>query len=132
MAQGTRTTAAGGPTCILPGCTEPVAEQGAACQSCIDDWGPHLRAGDGPTMTVEDQQARDRATQKAYAMQLAGDDPEKVAAVHAHYTESTTTIRRREEPVGKANQRCWLCEERRTCTQEVNGWECKTCRQDVV
>lgn len=131
MAQGSRRTVAGGPTCVLPGCTEPVAEQGAACQSCIDDWGPHLQASDGPAMTAEDQQARDRATQKAYAIQLAGNDPEKIAAVHAHYAEPATAPRSG-APVGKANQRCWLCEERRTCTQEANGWECKTCRQDVV
>lgn len=27
----------------------------------------------------------------------------------------------------KANQRCWLCEQRRTCTQQPRGWECTTC-----
>jgi hypothetical protein len=29
----------------------------------------------------------------------------------------------------KQNQTCWLCEQRRTCTQADHGWECDDCRQ---
>lgn len=29
----------------------------------------------------------------------------------------------------RPNQRCWLCEERRTCIRRPGGWECRDCRQ---
>jgi hypothetical protein len=28
----------------------------------------------------------------------------------------------------RANQTCWLCEERRTCTKQPQGWECPECQ----
>lgn len=121
-----------GLSCILPGCTELAAEQGAAGHSCIDDWGPYLRAGAGPAMTAEEQGVRDSATRRAYAMQLAGNDPKLIAAVQARYADPPTSDGGGGGPFGKANQRCWLCEQRRTCTREEHGWECKACRRNVV
>lgn len=31
-------------------------------------------------------------------------------------------------PETRRNQRCWICEERHTCTRTPQGWECPTCR----
>ena len=31
--------------------------------------------------------------------------------------------------VRKANQLCWLCEERRTCTHIAGRWDCDKCRE---
>ncbi len=32
-----------------------------------------------------------------------------------------------QEAERKANQGCWMCEERRTCSKQATGWECDTC-----
>jgi len=32
------------------------------------------------------------------------------------------------EPETRRNQRCWICEERHTCTRTPQGWECPTCQ----
>lgn len=129
--EGRATTAVGaqaGSVCVLPGCRNSVSEQGLPCDECMAEFGSHLRATDGPRMTAESQAARDRETQHSYALQWAGGNPASIAAAVAPCEG------RREAKAGaddaldrKANQRCWLCEERRTCTKQENGWECDTC-----
>lgn len=32
------------------------------------------------------------------------------------------------EPETRRNQRCWICDERHTCTRTPQGWECPTCQ----
>lgn len=75
-------------------------------------------------MTAEAQAKRDTETQAAYAVLLAGGDP-AVAAGGRPTAVSTSA----QEPERKANQRCWMCEQRRTCTKQTHGWECDTCRE---
>ncbi|WP_256277792.1 hypothetical protein [Mycolicibacterium grossiae] len=71
-------------------------------------------------MTAEAQARRDSETHAAYAALLAGEDPARAAAVGAQ-------PKREAEPERKANQRCWICEQRRTCTRQEHGWECDVC-----
>lgn len=41
---------------------------------------------------------------------------------------ATPTSETPEAPQERQNQRCWLCEERRTCIRTEQGWECRACR----
>ena len=105
------------PTCVLPGCHQVVAETGAVCAECVAVFGECLVFGDGPAMTEEHIEARDRDTAAVYRAMLeiaANPNPEP---------------RPEPEPERKRNQTCWLCEERRTCTREPMGWECATCKE---
>lgn len=75
-------------------------------------------------MTAEAQARRDTETHTAYAVLLTGGDPARVAGAGEPASRSP---RSEGEPERKANQRCWLCEERRTCTKQAHGWECDVC-----
>ncbi len=79
-------------------------------------------------MDAAAQADRDRETQHSYALQLAGTDQDLIAAAGVYYARLPGT-RSGVTPQRKANQRCWLCEERRTCTKAERGWECGTCQQ---
>ena len=107
------------PTCILPGCSNRVFEQGLPCNSCVEDFGSYLRAGDGPPMSADAQAARDRDTHLSYALQLADGEPERITTDYALTPAGVGKVV--EPPVRKANQRCWLCEQRRTCTKQERG-----------
>jgi hypothetical protein len=98
-------------TCALPGCPTPVIEWGQVCPDCVTACGPYLRpARDGqPPLTEAVLTERDAA----------------VAAAHRMQQDATSAATQDRKP----NQRCWLCEERRTCTRAPNGWECGSCRQ---
>lgn len=113
-----------GPRCILPGCGAPTAEQGTPCADCAASFGGYLRQTEGPAMTAEAQNRRDSETHTAYAALLAGEDPARAAAASA-------LPKREAEPERKANQRCWICEQRRTCTKREHGWECNDCLKIV-
>lgn len=76
-------------------------------------------------MTAEAQAERDAQTRAAYAALLAGADPARVAAVSSH----PMVQEGKAGPERKANQRCWMCEQRRTCTRQPAGWECDLCLQ---
>ena len=103
-------------TCVLPGCHELVPEAGQPCAGCRDAFGEMLRHDpDGATLTPEQIVARDQATRDALREQIAA----RSAA-----TGAARKLKR------KQGQTCWLCTERRTCTQMPNGWECDAC-QDV-
>ena len=117
-----------GPRCILPGCRNGAEEQGLPCGECPEAFGSHLRQTDGPAMTVEAQAKRDNETQAAYAVLLAGGVPARVAATGEEAPPSAAGTPAK-APERKANQRCWLCEERRTCTRQAHGWECDVCQQ---
>ncbi|WP_051074016.1 hypothetical protein [Mycobacterium sp. JS623] len=113
------------PRCILPGCRNRADEQGMPCAQCAADFGDHLRQTDRPAMTAEAQAERDAQTHAAYAVLLAGGDPARVAAVSGHPMVRDGKV----GPERKANQRCWMCEQRRTCTRQAAGWECDVCLQ---
>lgn len=116
--------AALGPICILPGCRNSVSEQGMPCDECAAAFGSHLRSTDGPPMTAEAQATRDSETQTTYAVLFAGGNPALVEAAGGRRLSTSKAPRDAER---KANQRCWMCEQRRTCTKQANGWECDAC-----
>lgn len=113
------------PRCILPGCGNRADEQGAPCAQCAADFGDYLRQTDRPAMTAEAQAERDTQTRAAYAALLAGGDPARIATVSSHPMVREGKV----GPERKVNQRCWLCERRRTCTRQAAGWECDSCLQ---
>jgi hypothetical protein len=102
----------GAARCILPRCANTAAEQGLPCDTCLQEFGTHLRAAGGPPMTAEAQAARDRETRHSYALQLAAGDQALVAVVGARCARQGGAADPLER---KANQRCWLCEERHIC-----------------
>lgn len=105
------------PTCVLPGCTQMVPETGGVCDECVEVFGECLAFGDGPGMTEEQIEARDKGTAELYrAMREIAANP-------------IPEPRPEPELERKRNQTCWLCEERRTCTQMPMGWECDTCKE---
>lgn len=94
--------------CVIPACGNPVIDAGRPCDECLGDFshpgfGPMLARTGRPAPTAEQIEERDEA----------------VRAVH----------RARREPERRANQVCWICDERHTCTREPQGWECATCRE---
>lgn len=103
------------PSCALPGCRVVVADPGYVCQACRAAFGDYLAPVErAPEVTAEDVAAR-------YA---ARDDA--VRAVYA--ARSALAPAQAAEPETRRNQRCWICEEHRTCTRTPQGWECPTCR----
>ena len=103
------------PSCALPGCRVVVADPGDVCQACRAAFGDYLAPVErAPEVTAEDVAAR-------YA---ARDDA--VRAVYA--ARSALAPAQAAEPETRRNQRCWICEELRTCTRTPQGWECPTCR----
>lgn len=103
------------PSCALPGCRVVVADPGDVCQACRAAFGDYLAPVErAPEVTAEDVAAR-------YA---ARDDA--VRAVYAARRPSAPAPAA--EPETRRNQRCWICEEHRTCTRTPQGWECPTCQ----
>lgn len=106
------------PTCALPGCRALVPEPGDVCARCRAAFGDYLAPVErAPEVTSEDVAAR-------YATR---DDA--VRAVRAAYAaRSALAPVPSAEPKTRHNQRCWICEERHTCTRTPQGWECPTCQ----
>lgn len=61
---------------------------------------------------LREAQAEDARFRAAYAAQLAPSPPAPAA----------------ESPERRRNQVCWMCEDRRTCTQVAGRWECDPCQ----
>ena len=106
--------------CALPGCNSPVVSWGEVCGGCQVDFSGFLRPAraDQPAPTEQDLAQRDT----------------EVAAAHArqHQLTAAGSSSRRDDLVERrANQRCWLCEERRTCARMPAGWDCDHCRAIV-
>ncbi|MBS1693132.1 MAG: hypothetical protein JST91_13025 [Actinobacteria bacterium] len=138
------------PVCALPGCRNDVPRWGDACESCRDVCGEYLvwverETSATPEEVAEQLAARDRGTAHAYATQAAVEIAATTADPTAYDQAVQWIAQRRLEhhdtrlpapaaalvdaaEVRKANQLCWLCEERHTCTREPHGWECDHCR----
>lgn len=136
------------PTCPLPGCTNPTTQPGTPCQECLDAFGSYLAPAPPRAIPATAEQitadlaARDRGIAAAYTMQAATevaatttDRPAYEAAVLLLAERGVNAaspvskvIAAAEVTERKANQRCWVCEERRTCTREAIGWACDSCR----
>ena len=106
-------------TCALPGCGNPVAGWGDICADCVAAFSGYLQlaAEDQPALTEHDLAERDRAVADAQA----GQRVIAAGSTNVHVATADGPLRRR-------NQRCWLCESRRTCSQMPQGWECDDCR----
>jgi hypothetical protein len=103
------------PSCALPGCRVVVAEPGDVCPGCRAAFGDYLAPVErDPEVTAEEVAAR-------YS---ARDDV--VRAVYA--ARQALTNAPVAGPETRRNQRCWICEERHTCTRTPQGWECPTCQ----
>jgi hypothetical protein len=104
-------------TCILAGCGNP-SEPGRPCEDCVHTFDRVRASGwqlrEGQPMTDAEVAERDIGVIEAYAMQRAA---------------QVLNVEPPGGPQRKRNQMCWLCCERRTCTQQPNGWECDTCLQ---
>ncbi|GAB4989905.1 hypothetical protein BB737_12780 [Mycobacterium avium subsp. hominissuis] len=101
------------PVCIVQGCKNPVATVGDVCADCQELFkGYMVHNPDGHRATETELAAAQATLQRAHAQQIA---------VEIAATQNV--------PVRRANQLCWLCEQRRTCTQQERGWECDKCLQ---
>lgn len=106
-------------SCALPGCVVPVSEAGEVCSSCRSAFGDMLRIHVGvPNLGGPEQ----------VAAELRDHD----VRVLAQYRTRTQAPTADEDDVEIRNQICWLCEERRTCTRERDGFECRCCRATAV
>ena len=94
------------PCCVLPGCQNSVSSPGEPCTDCIEQFGEYL--------------AHDPSALPLTAEQIAERD--------ASVVEVLTSRRSVVVEVRRRGQICWLCVERRTCTQTPHGWECDRCR----
>lgn len=101
--------------CGLPACRNPVVDAGHPCDCCRADFtGP-----DGWRITANGEGVLETAEQVAH----------RKAAQAAAQARALTPAPRPGDGQRKANQTCWLCEQRRTCTSTPAGWECDACQQ---
>lgn len=96
-------------TCVIPACSDLVEHVGDVCPSCLSAFGDMLQPTDRPAMTESeiaerDGWVRDVLAQRRELLDLVSDAERK------------------------ANQLCWMCEQRRVCLKMPAGWECETCR----
>lgn len=122
---------AGAPRCVLPDCDNDAPRQGHPCAQCIDEFGGFLQKTATPPMTAAEQDQRDQAEGEACTRQRVPAGPQAARVDPARNAMEPGLPAVQPEAVRKANQRCWLCEERHTCTQAPRGWECDTCCQVV-
>ncbi|BBZ09817.1 MULTISPECIES: hypothetical protein [Mycobacterium] len=58
------------PSCVLPGCRNPVGQVGEPCGECLRAFGPILRQNpNAPPLTAEEIAERDSYVDCAYALQ---------------------------------------------------------------
>ncbi|MFC8181601.1 hypothetical protein ACFULT_22210 [Rhodococcus sp. NPDC057297] len=100
--------------CALPGCRYPVTHPADVCASCRTAFGSMLRQTTEPV--------RDPG-------EVAAELKQRDDVVRTRYRERTTTDvdEATSEPEQRRSQICWLCTERRTCTRQSAGWECRDC-----
>jgi len=98
--------------CIVQGCKGPVGVEGDVCGDCRAAFEGFMTYNpDGRRRSAEEIAISDAALRRAYEQQIG---VEMVAA-------------QRLGPERRANQVCWMCAERRTCTRMERGWECASC-----
>lgn len=114
------------PQCALPGCRHAVPDPGWPCPCCLATFGNMLReissaqAIDGPSPPS--------STRPLTTPPAATTTPNRpVPGPVTPNSGVTATLSGTKEH--KQNQTCWLCTERRTCTREEHGWECRECRK---
>ncbi|WP_280264640.1 hypothetical protein [Nocardia wallacei] len=85
-------------------------EQGPVCGACRAEFGDYLQLLPAPAET--EPPPPESGTDTAHWRTLLRPPVPPPAA----------------PPEERANQHCWMCEERRTCIRTEQGWECRTCR----
>ena len=100
--------------CALPGCRYPVTDPAEACASC--------RTAFGPMQRQTSQPVRD-------PVEVAAELKQRDDVVVARYRERTTpdVDEAARGPEQRRSQICWMCTERRTCTRQSAGGECRDC-----
>jgi hypothetical protein len=103
---------------ICPACGQPSPADDLACGACVDAARPYIRRADGTPPTDGELAA------------LLGEagDPEPEAAPVDIVPPAPPTLPPAPQP--KQNQRCWACEERRTCAPDPGNaghWICPAC-----
>lgn len=110
--------------CCLPGCRLPSDVEGGPCPSCAALFdgtaGWTLQRGQGVAETAEQVAARKAGQCMAQTLALTAPSG-ATADAPAAASRRVVALERRQ------NQRCWLCEERRTCVKARDGWECDAC-----
>ncbi|MBH0780367.1 hypothetical protein [Nocardia bovistercoris] len=92
-----------------------------ACADCRREFGPLLQPLAAPTIPADpDPDIETPAAVEAGSDQTLARLRALLPGTTAPPTETPAEQRR--------NQRCWLCEERRTCTQIGGRWECRECQ----
>ena len=95
--------------CVIPGCRNPVNGTDDVCNPCRVAFGPYLTiSADRAPLAEAEIADRHGAVRGAYRQQRA----------------DTAT----DHDESKANQVCWSCGQRRTCTHRPHGWECRRCQ----
>ncbi len=101
------------PTCPVFGCTNLVGDPREVCGECHTIFGDYLQPATGPAPSAE-----------AFAVTI-GQSDRRIQEVMAERRLVTTAAEWR------GNQRCWVCEERRACREELIGverrWVCRSC-----
>lgn len=138
---------ANNPVCACPGCPTPVAAVGMPCDDCVELFGPYmarveLDAGVTAEQLASELALRDEDVAAAYTRNRKLKAAAGANGTDAEYLQAVITLSRRgiERPSlpgsmatapecvdRRRNQRCWLCEERHTCTKRPGGWECDNC-----
>jgi hypothetical protein len=94
--------------CCLPGCRRTAEQPGGPCGECVGLFDGSLGG---------------------WRIQEAAGVPETAEQVAERKAETRAAQRKLEGPERKANQRCWICEERRTCVRAERGWKCRSCQE---
>ena len=105
--------------CPVAGCEHPVADPRLPCEECRRVFGDMLREV-GPEQPAQSAQVAVTA--------LAARDA-ALRSVYAEWQEASAAVEWR------ANQRCWLCEERRRCRRDpmqLSRWVCRDCDERYV
>lgn len=115
--------------CVLPACGNTAPAQDQPCSECAAAWGPFLRPRLSERSPADAQPILCHITDRSAA---AGDlNATSIAVARAASAGNHPAMTAKPPNERKRNQRCWLCEEKHTCTKEPNGWECDHCRQNV-
>lgn len=100
------------------GCANPTDEIGKPCPSCLGAFGDRIRRNPDVIPDPEAFQAVMAASDEAIRDILR----ERAALDHGILPAGNGVIT-------KANQLCWLCEQRKTCAATPHGWECPQCQE---
>ena len=121
------------PPCPIAGCQGITETEGQPCAGCRELFGDYLTHDPaGRPMTTPEVIAHKAATLDAYRTMtapLSDLPPELPPETRTALDELHARFDAPRDKTRKANQRCWCCEERHTCTRNARGlWECDTCR----